>query len=472
MQLFNKLFNTNILFCLSFIFVVVLGISFYSLEWEKFTLTTFTTTTTKINSVTTITGPEEANNDFLINDQVFANSNDNDDDYDTTTNNTNNTDNNPHPTITHLKFLLSNSPILKTQNIFINNNNKKRNILFIKIPKVGGTAVAQVLRQYAKYYNLKEPKLPQPPPGGSSSSSSSTPTTTTEKMSLDTCKGTYGEKEQVWKTMIRSNHGKIDIFLNHACYETFMSEPSYWSFGRKPFTLTVLRHPWSQFISRYRFSQLCCDVKHWDWCETLCSPTLTHNSNNIGNKTSLPINYYVEKICPPFKGSSSCNPQNKYIGNGIYLPKTAGGFDFILTIERLYEGLALLYVLHSFPLASLITLPYNTNSYKSTGMATTTHGIDKRHETMILTRLKYDFNLYDIANKRMNDNIQKLNITQRILFNTTLNFLVEANELVKTTCKDQCKEYSSISPQKKECEKSCLQTFEEQVLLNDGNNII
>ena len=304
----------------------------------------------------------------------------------------------------------------------------KRNVLFVKTPKVGGTTVAQVLQRYAAFHGMGVAKVPG------------------ERVAVRTCTGLYPEKQANWDKMVafNANH-RLEVFASHACLLDFMLEPRYWAQRRKPLLLSLVRDPWSQFVSKFRFTKLCCETEHWEWCELTCAKA----------GTPLQVVPFANFLCPTDRRSDACNSQTLYMGVGM-IDEIIAPYDLVLLLERLNEGLALLHVLFGFPLSVLVTLPTNTNTAP---MAP----IPPALEQNIRKRLAVDYRMYHAAQRKFNATVRALDAEQRSLFEQTTRFISAANTAVVRACSSQCGHHPSISAARKACDASCLAEFDERV---------
>jgi len=304
----------------------------------------------------------------------------------------------------------------------------KRNVLFVKTPKVGGTTVAQAVRRYAAFHHMDMPYIPG------------------DHVTVRTCSGAYQDKAARWEELLASNKGRrIEAFASHACLMDFMLEPRCWTQRRKPLLLSVVRDPFAQFVSKYRFTKLCCDVEHWDWCAGMCGK----------GANGLTVEQFAQDACGDEKRRNTCNPQTTYLGVGT-IDIIVSRFDLVLMLERLDEGLALLHVLFAFPLHVLVTLPSNSN----TGPYPV---ITPQLETFVRKRMWVDNRLYQAVHRKFNATVRALTPDQRRAFEETTVFIAAANRAVKTKCAARCGRLESISRERKDCDGACLEDFDRDV---------
>jgi hypothetical protein len=77
--------------------------------------------------------------------------------------------------------------------------------------------------------------------------------------------------------------------------------------------------------------------------------------------------------------------------------------------------------------------------------------------------MAYDFRLYAAGNQKLDATIKSLGNEQKIIYNSTVQFIREANKVAKITCDRKCNQYASISQERKSCDGECLEEFEKRV---------
>lgn len=303
---------------------------------------------------------------------------------------------------------------------------RRKNILFIKIPKTGGTTLAESLGRLAFHSHLH---LAKPILGSR----------------VETCHSAE-EAERQWNMMIHQNGGRIGIFASHACYKKFMKSRKYWSLYKIPMMITLMRDPFAQYISKFRFAELCCESRHWAWCEGYCP----------ASGTKLTHTRYSEIAC-----RNGCNEQKKYMGGGS-LQQVIDSYSLVLVLERLDEGLALLLVKLGVPFRMLPYMQENTNQYVKVP------NFPGEYRKEIEEKfIHVDIALYKLAVARLDWEIQSLNGTRREVFNRALSKLRIVNKKISEVCTMECHNYDALSQEKKNCNNDCL----ERELLNVTDSV-
>jgi len=299
----------------------------------------------------------------------------------------------------------------------------KGNVLFIKIPKTGGTTLANTLVRLANYsgWTLARP---------------------IHKSSVDTCRSQY-EATHAWKELVQAYGGKIDIFASHACYKPFMKQRENWSGSRHPHTISMIRDPWEQFVSKYRYVQACC-LKHIsDWCRNLCQ------RDDKGEVQMMTLNHYIGKAC----SVGQCNAQWAYLaGNANDAADALDAFDQVLLLERFDEGLALLRVKLGMPFRALPYLSENKNVIVPMPEVS-----DQFRKHIERTYLYKDIALYRAARARFENDLQSLNSEDSVFYNSTLSLLKVAHEKLAGICNKECEKFPSLTIPRKFCDMDCTE---------------
>lgn len=300
----------------------------------------------------------------------------------------------------------------------------RRNIMFVKIPKTGGTTLAKILRRLADHsdMSLAEPNL---------------------GARVSTCWGTPQERQKNWDSMIKTNGGRIGFFSSHACFGPYMRSQKYWTQRRPPSVITVLRNPWDHYISKYRFTMVCCELKHWPWCSVFCP-----KDPATGIRTNLTHTNFLEISCP----NRRCNEQRKYLGYGQ--PTTViDYYSLILILERFDESLALMSVTLGVPFRAL---PYITENINS-GARATNFSEDYR-TTFVREYLKEDSYIYKLALERLHEKIAALQGEDRKRYDATLSRLITVNKHLQHVCLNRCSSISGeFSTTRRDCHADCLE---------------
>jgi hypothetical protein len=300
---------------------------------------------------------------------------------------------------------------------------ERRNILYIKVPKTGGTTLADGLSRLAKHSNwiLAEPNFRQ---------------------RVNTC-GPLQEAETAWSYMVTANGGRIGVFASHACYRPFMKNKKYWQMRRIPRAITMMRHPWDHFISKYRFAQVCCEFREWAWCDEFCPKDLT------GHRTHMTHTRYAEVACK----NGRCNEQKSYMGTGN-AQQVLDDYRVVLILERIDEGLAMLAVKLGFPFPALPYLRENTNNLVKVPNFT----MEYRRQVQS-TYLAQDMSLYRAAVARFDSEILAMNDTEKGYYTRVLSRLKEANVVLAEKCSFECNKFEVLTKPRKLCEKRCVEAF-------------
>jgi hypothetical protein len=316
----------------------------------------------------------------------------------------------------------------KLDELFTNNNSyfgwirPPRNIWMVKIPKTGGTTLAEVLFRVANYSQWK---VAHP----------------LHSASVDTCRQ---HAQPSWSDFVHEMGGRLDLFASHACFQPFMKAKQFWSLDRQPHVITLMRKPWDQFISKYRFVNLCCESRHWSWCRGLC------NHDEQGSSHGLSLPQYISKACI----GNLCNAQWLYMDSGRFgtSEDALDEFKMVLLLERLDEGLVLMHIKMGVPFAALPYMKANENVQipMPEVSESTRHNIERYY-------IHKDNALYSAAMRRFDDQLANLNNHERSLFNDTYKLLKETNHLASQICIIDCGAHAPLSQERKECDQLCLQ---------------
>lgn len=279
------------------------------------------------------------------------------------------------------------------------------NILFTKIPKVGGTTVAVILQRYAQQFNLTIAK-PDPKQG-----------------QISTC-GSVSSSMRAWNDLKRRTGSTFDIVATHGCFQNFMkNDASAWKSPKNLIAVTMLRDPWARFYSYFRFVQRCCMLDPpLEWCRRDCN-------------WASSVDKFVTRHCS--RDSPDCNQMSYYLMPGISkLPTTLSGaealvvlkpFDLVLTSSHFNEGLVLLHLVYHIPFITLIQIDANKNN--DAPLEQPSEDLKKR----AMQVMQPDAMLYNTANKILALQISKVDPFK---FHSILEKLIQARKLVKEKCSD------------------------------------
>jgi len=310
----------------------------------------------------------------------------------------------------------------------------RRGILFIKIPKTGGTVISDMLHIYANETGMRV----------------SNPEVTTHKKSLATCDGSEDAKHEDWKAFIKHQGQKLEILASHACMNEFMRDKRSWMGDRRPLLLTLLRSPWSQFISKYRYTRYCCEVDHKAWCTDLCA------------KLTQPMHLveFAQYACAA-NNNMRCNIQRKYLGNlGVLgdVDSQVAAYDLILILERIEESLVLMHFLFDVPFHILVHVRTNVNN--DSPYPRFPHGF---RTDFLKAEANIDGNIYRHANQTLTDKINALPAQHASMFPQAVKLLKRLNVLADRQCSVQCAKSNPLEPKSVKCLKACLMQFQTQL---------
>lgn len=291
------------------------------------------------------------------------------------------------------------------------------NVLFIKVPKTGGTTLSVMLQRYGREFN----KQVAHPLGASAA--------------VQTCGGNAESSRANWKNFVQGNGGKIEIFASHSCYIPEMTDPRYWKYGKRPLVITLLRDPFSTLVSEFRYIRKCCmkmptmskQKRASSWCKSYCSYVTK----------SFP--QFVSSHCPSGRGKGRrCSEQITFVGGasssgmGADVAKIVKKYDYVFLLERLDESLSLFALEQNFPFHLLPSIAANPNTivpypkFSESFKKTTTE-----------TVLSLDFRLYSAANRTLTNRIEKLSGEDSQKFRDILQRLISTNRQIKTLCRDR-----------------------------------
>ena len=291
------------------------------------------------------------------------------------------------------------------------------NILFIKIPKVGGTTIAVILQRYAKQNGLVMARA-DPKTG-----------------TISTCNGLSSPSNaRAWNDLRRRTSPstmKFDVMAVHGCFQPslMVNDRSAWNRPKRLLALTLLREPWSRFYSYYRFVERCCMLPTpLEWCRRDCGWAKT-------------LDKFVDRHCS--REHPDCSQMHYYLTGGSHLTsasqpnmkaltraeaeKILAPFSLVMTTAKFSESLVLLHLDYGIPLETLVQIDANKNNDVPETKP------DPEVQRRAMSALQPDVALFNTANALIEKRVRE---ADPVAFANAMAKLDRLRAKVKTACAD------------------------------------
>jgi hypothetical protein len=280
----------------------------------------------------------------------------------------------------------------------------RRNFLFIKTPKVGGTTLAVTLQRAALLLN-QSIAVPVP------------------RMDRLTCGVLNDDAQRVWGQMLHRNPGGLEVFASQVCFHPFMRSLG-WRDKQKPVLLGLVRDPWARWLSAWRYLEKRCaeeDPEMPPDIQRLCTSRLPRGFER----------YSLDACAQSLGTSTVCSVQHAWLSpdRGMGALAVVKLYDLILVTEAFDESLVVLHYDHGVPLAAL---PYLvSNQDKSAPMP---HFSSEAKRRILERGLSNDVSLYNNAKARLLKRVEELNASTQGQFGLVLARLTRAHALAQQQC--------------------------------------